>query len=85
MLLILTGMSLESIGDLDMLTFNALLTSVLRVTYSQRTEAAWTAQIAAQGTQKAMRGWVKPWGRVGRPAEKKNDISAFLAVVGKGF
>ena len=84
MLLILTGMDLGTIGDLDILTFNALLTSVLRVTYSQRTEAAWTAMIAAQGTQKSMKDWVKPWSKVGGK-EQKGNLAGFLALVGKGI
>lgn len=85
MLLILTGMDLATIGNLDILTFNALLTSVLRITYNQRTEAAWTAMIAAQGTQKSMKDWVKPWAKIGGGKESKGNLAGFLALVGKGY
>lgn len=80
-------MDLRTIGELDILTFNALLSSVIRVTYNQRTEAAWTAMIAAQGTQKSMKDWVKGWARLmGKGDDKKNgDLGAFLKQVGKGF
>lgn len=77
-------MSLEAIGDLDILTFNALLSSVIRTTYNQRTEAAWTAMIAAQGTQRSMQKWVKAWEKaVTGGGETKGDLGAFLKQVGK--
>lgn len=85
-LLVLTGMSLEEIGYLDVLTFNALLASVIRVTYTHKTEAAWTAMAAAQGTQKGMQERVSRWSKIiNRGREKKNDITAFLRDFGKGI
>lgn len=79
-------MSLEAIGRLDILTFNALLSSVMRVTYDQRTEAAWTSMIAAQGTQQAMTKWVKEWAKAtGRVKQGKDDLKAFLRDFGGGI
>ena len=78
-------MSLEEIGDLDLLTFNALLTSVIRVTYIQRTEAAWTAMIAAQGQQKDMDKWVKQWREASGEKKKSGGMSDFLKAFGGGF
>lgn len=86
LLLILTGMSLGEIGHLDILTFNALLDSVIRVNYTQKTEDAWTNMIASQGTQKSMKDWVKGWQKlVSKGKQKKNDITKFLSDFGKGF
>jgi len=86
LLLILTGMSLAEIGDLDLLTFNALLTSVIRVTYTHRTEAAWTALIAAQGTKESMEKWVGGWERaITGEKPKKKGMMDFLKAFGKGF
>lgn len=82
--MILTGMSLTAVADLDILTFNALLSSVIRVTYNQRTEQAWTAMIAAQGTQKSMKAWVKGWDQA-RGQKTKGDITDFLKKFGGGF
>lgn len=84
--MILTGMSLGEIGRLDLLTFNALLTSAMRVTYNQRTEAAWTAMIAAQGTQKSMAKWVKGWQKAtGQDRQRKAGITEFLRDFGGGI
>lgn len=78
-------MSLSEIGDLDLLTFNALLTSVIRVTYIQRTEAAWTAMIAAQGQQKVMEKWVKQWAKQAGQETKSSGLADFLKAFGGGI
>lgn len=86
MLLLLTGISLREIADLDMLTFNALLLSVMRVSSLYKTEQAWTAMIAAQGTEETMTKWVKPWQKVVNPdAVAKTDIKTLMKDIGKGF
>jgi hypothetical protein len=86
MLLLLTGMSLGQIADLDLLTFNALLLSAMRVSSNLKTEAAWTAMIAAQGTEEVMTNWVKGWQKKANPDQvAKNDISRLIKDVGKGF
>jgi hypothetical protein len=79
-------MSLESIAQLDLLTFDALLSSVMRVTYTQRTEQAWTAMVAAQGTQKSMEGWLKRWAKITKmDKETKKGLAEFLGEFGGGF
>lgn len=83
--MILTGMTLEAIGHLDMLTFNALLSSVLRVSYQQRTEAAYTSMLAAQGTAKAMKDWVKGWAKVTGEKPSKAGMAEFLKAFGAGM
>lgn len=82
--MLLTGMPLGSIADLDILTFNALLSSVIRVSMNQKIESAWTAMVAAQGTQKSMKEWTKGLWKAANPeqAETKNDIKAFLKDLG---
>ncbi len=76
-----TGMPLGSIADLDILTFNALLSSVIRVSTNQKIEHGWTAMIAAQGSEKSMKDWTKALTKAANPekAKKTNDIKAFLS------
>lgn len=56
-----TGLSLHELLDLDLVSFDALAESVLKITYREKFEAAWTAMVSAQGDKKAMEEWVKPW------------------------
>lgn len=82
---------MEYILDFDIETFNELLESVLRNEYSQKTEAAWTAMVAAQGSHKAMKSWVGQWKKimhreVAETDPQDNNLREFLDMFsGKGF
>jgi len=82
-------MPLAAIGDLDLLTFNALLQSVMRVNNTLRTERAWTAMIAAQGTQKGMNSWLRGFDKaaekVGAIKTKKSGLLDLVRDFGSGF
>lgn len=85
-----TGWSLETILDFDIETFNELLESVLRNEYHQKTEAAWTMMVAAQGSQKSMKQWVGQWSKILRGGASQKDQQAgnlddFLKLFGSGF
>lgn len=87
-----TGWSLEDILDFDIETFNELLEAVLRTEYHQKTEAAWTSMVAAQGDHKAMKKWVGQWSKILRGGasaseqqEQGGNLDDFLKLVGSGF
>lgn len=87
-----TGWTLDDILDFDLETFNELLESVLRNEYHQKTEAAWTAMIAAQSTSKEMKKWVGQWSKILRGGSEASaqdkqvgDLDEFLKLFGGGF
>lgn len=73
----LPGTTLEYVLDMDLLTFGALVEVLLRVDYREKTEAAWTMMIAAQGQEKNMKSWVGNWAKItSRQTEKKRGSAA---------
>lgn len=56
-----TGAPLAAVLDLDVLTFNALVETLLRMEYHEKIEMAWTLMVASQGREKDMRKWVARW------------------------
>ena len=86
-----TGWSLDWILDLDIEAFGRLQETVLRVEYHQKTEAAWTHMVAAQGGHDDMKKWVAQWSKVlrGGASEKqeqeKGNLNDFLELFGSGF
>lgn len=80
-------MPLPAVLDLTTLEFNRLLESTMRLVYSERIEAAWTAMIAAQGKDKeAMEQWVEPWNQIVNPEHTPaNDMEKFISDFGAGM
>lgn len=75
---IATGNSLETIADMDALSFLALAEVVARVQARHKYEHAWTAMMAAQGTKEGMEKLTKQW----QPkADPKQDSEKFLGVL----
>jgi hypothetical protein len=68
--MILTGMSLETLMAMDILTFNALLPIANRVVYRNKAEDAWAMFIAMnggmsgkrEGVEKMTNGWLRDVG-----------------------
>jgi hypothetical protein len=58
---IATSSSIETILDMDVLSFVALAEVVSRVSSRHKYESAWAAMIAAQGTKESMEKLTKPW------------------------
>ena len=78
-------MQLEQVLDLDLRTFNRLLNNVLKLSYRERIEDAWTRMLAAQGKEDAMKRWLQPWQDVvNGPQEQGTDIDSFISDFGSG-
>lgn len=64
---------------LDIVSFYALLDSVVRVQAVDRLEAAWTARAAQHAKDEDWKAWVAPWKRMvdaGRKVAKKVATAA---------
>lgn len=55
----LRGMTQAYLADLDLLTFNALFESVVRIEASQKIQDVYSMHVAAQGESKNVEEWVK--------------------------
>jgi hypothetical protein len=75
---IATGSDLETVADMDALSFLALAEVVARVQARHKYENAWTTMMAAQGTKDGMDKLTKQW----QPkADPKQDTDKFLNVL----
>lgn len=54
-----TGWSLDYVRQLDVLTFNALMDRITKVTYRERTEAAWVSVATANAGMSGKTNQVK--------------------------
>jgi hypothetical protein len=85
-----TGWDLDAVCDLDIETFNELFGAVIRIEYIEKTEAAWTTMVAAQGDHKSMKKWTGQWTGLiqdedPQKAQGAGDLNAFLDRFGGGF
>lgn len=73
---------------MDMLSFESLHYSCIRLKAQRMRESAWVQMIAAQGTMKSMKELEKSltkMAEVDLAPEGGNDIAKFIARVGKGI
>lgn len=74
---------------MDVLSFNAAVQAVLRADTAQRISDAWATHVAAQGTSKSMKKWVKGLIKdagLGQGSESKNDADALIKLFkGRGL
>jgi hypothetical protein len=78
----------QELLDLDMLSFESLHNSCLRLMAQRTRENAWVAMMAAQGTVKGMKELEKQWVKLSEldlAPEGATDIAKFLAKHGKGI
>lgn len=81
---------MEQILDLDYEMFDQCIQSMLRIQYHDKTEAAWTAMIAAQGKHDSMKDWVAGWeaalsGKDATQEGVRRDQARFFELMGSGF
>ncbi len=85
MLLVRSGFDLDYVLDLDLLSFDSLVSSLDRAICFEKNEAAWTSLLAAQGGSKDMKKWAKRWDVQPRDPASQNDLGRFLTKFGGGF
>lgn len=83
-----TGWTIDAVAGLDILTFNALMDRMTRITYDDRSESAWVAVATTnagmsgktQGIKKITDAWAEAAGRDLEEVAKKTgrDAGAFL-------
>ena len=72
--------------DLDLLAFNSLVETQSRLDAISKIEAAYTAMIAAQATEKTMKDWIVRWREIaGDDAQASDDQERFKATFGGGI
>ncbi len=77
---------------MDVLSFNAIATSMTRLVYQEKIENAWVRMIAAQGEKKAMDRITGEWRKAigdkpketSSPPEGTQGAAAFLKALGIG-
>lgn len=77
-----TGSSIETIADMDALSFLALAEVVARVSSRHKFENAWTAMMAAQGTKEGMTKLTKQWEPKADPKQGSEKFLGVLASAG---
>lgn len=55
------GFAIDWLLELDLASFDALTSTVLRMVYAERMEESWSRMIAAQATSKKMKGFLEPY------------------------
>lgn len=83
-----SNQSVEAILHLDLLAFESLHGSVIRLKAQQARETAWANMMAAQGTSKGMKELDKHWKKLAEQdlmPEGASDVAAFLQKFGKGI
>lgn len=83
-----TNQSIESVLRLDLMAFESMHASVIRLKAQQARETAWANMMAAQGTSKGMKELDKHWKRLAEQdlmPEGASDVAAFLGKYGKGI
>lgn len=83
-----TGWSIDQVAGLDILTFNALMTRMIRIVYDDRAESAWVNVATTnagmsgktQGVKKITDAWAAAAGRDPTEVAQKTgrDAGAFL-------
>lgn len=83
-----TNSSLEGVLEFDMLSFNSLHASCIRLRAQRTRDSAWVSMMAAQGTVKGMKkmekGWIK-MSEIDLAPEGATDAAKFLRKFGKGL
>jgi len=83
-----TNSTVESILEYDMLSFESLHASCIRLRAQHTRETAWISMMAAQGSVKGMKKMEKSWVRLSEldlaPAAA-TDAAKFLRRIGKGI
>lgn len=79
------GYSHEFLIRLDFKSFYALHRQVTRLFYANKLEEAYTLMIAAQGNEKTLKEWVKPWREFYESDSGVGNADDFLARFSKGI
>ena len=83
-----THQSIDTVLGLDLLSFESLHLSCLRLRAQRTRDGAWVAMMAAQGTEKGMKALEANWKKVSEIdllPEGANDAAEFLRKFGKGI
>lgn len=56
-----TGWDLDTVTDMDVLTFNSVCAVMTRIIYREKVETAWTSMVAAQGERASMESLTSSW------------------------
>lgn len=76
-------MGLQGVADMDTLSFNAAVESMVRIQHRKSYELAWMTHVAAQGSTKNVKEFTKHFEKeFGAP---KKSAQAFHAKFGKGI
>lgn len=90
MLLVGHGFSLDYLLDIDLISFDCIVSSYTRISASDKIESAWTGMLSAQGGHKEMKAWIKPWeasarGPSGYNGQSSDDMDKIRKELGGGF